>query len=70
MGTALATGLLAPLLGFMAVAPALAADAPTPQAPSTTERGDKARQDSPRNPYDMKALRQFDAGSHRAEEKG
>jgi hypothetical protein len=38
--------------------------------PAAKERGGTPRAEGPRNPYDMKALRQFDAGSHRAEEPG
>ena len=33
------------------------------QAPTT-----EIQSEGPRNPYDMEALRQFDAGSHRTEE--
>ena len=35
------------------------------QAPTT-----KNQAEGPRNPYDMEALRRFDAGSHRGEEPG
>jgi hypothetical protein len=38
--------------------------------PAAKEKGGTPRAEGPRNPYDMKALRQFDAGSHLAEEPG
>ena len=58
--------LLLALVCLMPVASAFAAEpAPGQAAPG---RGAEQRGEGPRNPYDMKALRQFDAGSHRAEE--
>ncbi|MFN7631172.1 MAG: hypothetical protein ACK59G_15315 [Cyanobacteriota bacterium] len=79
---ALVACLLVGLLSLGAIAPAWAA----PQAPegsaagpgssagppvtTAKEKGGTPRAEGPRNPYDMKALRQFDAGSHRAEEPG
>lgn len=79
---ALVTCLLLGLLSLGAIAPAWAA----PQAPegpaagpgtsagppvtTAKEKGGTPRAEGPRNPYDMKALRQFDAGSHRGEEPG
>ena len=58
------TGLLLVLLGLAPIAPAFAAElAPGQAAPQGSSEG---RVEGPRNPYDMEALRQFDAGSHRA----
>jgi hypothetical protein len=80
---ALAAFLLLGLLCLGAIAPAWAApqaaegpgagpgsSARPPLTPAAKEKGGTPRAEGPRNPYDMKALRQFDAGSHRAEEPG
>jgi len=80
---ALVACLLLALLSLGAISPAWAApqaaegpgaspgsSAGSPVTPAAKEKGGTPRAEGPRNPYDMKALRQFDAGSHRAEEPG
>lgn len=80
---ALVACLLLGLLSLGGIAPAAwaapeAAEGPAagpassagPPVTTAKEKGATHRAEGPRNPYDMKALRQFDAGSHRAEEPG
>ncbi|MFM9102972.1 MAG: hypothetical protein ACKOPS_17265 [Cyanobium sp.] len=68
-----AFGLVA-LISLGGVAPGFAAatapqgSAGQPEAPVERRADGEPRATGPRNPYDMKALQQFDAGSHRAEE--
>jgi hypothetical protein len=77
------TWLLLAVLCLVPVAPALAAGpaaaagsgatsgriaGEAASAQAARQDGDEGRGEGPSNPYDMKALRQFDAGSHRAEE--
>lgn len=70
-----AFGLVA-LLSLGGVVPGFAAatapqgPAGQPEAPAERRADGEPRAEGPRNPYNMKALRQFDAGSHRAEEPG
>lgn len=57
-------------------APVFAAEASTSAPTVQTDETSNSRSDGeprskgPRNPYDMKALRQFDAGSHSADQPG
>ena len=68
--TALPT--LAAAAGGDSAASGLSGNAPPPLSPQATSRRQDTRQDAPlpkrgkaSNPYDMEALRNFDAGSHR-----
>lgn len=69
----LSLGTLAPAWAAPQAAEGPAAGPGSPAGPPVTtakEKGGTPSAEGPRNPYDMKALRQFDAGSHRAEEPG